>query len=60
LIDLREQVLAQERAWGDLFPNGITANKKSIDWFATHCHEHGIVERIHPYEEIFAPSTLDT
>lgn len=60
LIDLRERVVEQARAWGDLFPNGITANKKTIDTFAAHCREHGIVERIHPYDEIFAASTLDT
>jgi 4,5-dihydroxyphthalate decarboxylase len=60
LIDLRERTLAQEAAWGDLFPYGITANKPAIDAFAAHCHAHGIVERIHPYAEIFAARTLDT
>jgi len=61
LVDLREQTLGQLESWGgDLFPHGITPNKTAVDAFAAHCHEHGIVERVHPYEEVFAASTLNT
>ena len=52
LLDLRERTLAQDEAWGDVFAHGIAANKAAIDTFAAHCHEHGVIERIHPYEEI--------
>jgi 4,5-dihydroxyphthalate decarboxylase len=60
LVDLRERVLEQQRAWGDLYPHGISANRTTIDTFAAHCHEQGIVERVHRYDEIFAPGALDT
>jgi 4,5-dihydroxyphthalate decarboxylase len=60
LIALRERTLAQDAAWGDVFPHGITPNKAAIDAFAARCHEQGLVERVQPYEEIFAASTLNT
>jgi len=60
LIDLRERTLAQTEAWGDIFPHGIAPNKAAIDAFAAHCREHGIIERIPPYAEMFAASTLHT
>jgi 4,5-dihydroxyphthalate decarboxylase len=60
LIDLRERTLAQEKAWSDVFAHGLAANKAAIDTFAAHCHEHGVIDRIHPYDEIFASSTLNT
>jgi 4,5-dihydroxyphthalate decarboxylase len=60
IIDLREQVLRQQQEWGDLFKHGITANKATIDTFAAHCREHGLVKDRYGYEEMFAASTLDT
>ena len=60
LIDLRERFLAQNRDWGDLFPNGIAANKHTIDIFISYCHEYGIVKDAWSYEKVFAASTLDT
>jgi len=60
VMDLRERALEQRREWGDLFPHGITANKTTIDTFASYCYEHGLVKRIPTYEETFARSTLDT
>jgi 4,5-dihydroxyphthalate decarboxylase len=60
VIDLRERVLAQTEEWGDLFKHGITANKTTIDTFAAHCYEHGLVKNRYEYEQMFAGSTLDT
>src|SRR5206468_3293127 len=57
VVDLREQVLAQKRDWGDVFKHGITANKPTIDTFASHCYEHGIVKNRYSYEQMFAAST---
>lgn len=60
VMDLRERLLEQRREWGDLFPHGITANKITIDTFASYCHQHGIVKGTYTYEQMFAASTLDT
>ena len=60
VMDLRERLLEQRREWGDLFPHGITANKTTIDTFASYCYQHGIVKSTYTYEQMFAASTLDT
>jgi len=60
LVDLREQVLRQQREWGDVFPHGITPNKATIDTFVGYCYEHGVVKDHYTYEQIFAAGTLDT
>jgi hypothetical protein len=60
LVDLRERFLAQIQDWGDLFPNGIAANKHTINTFMSYCREYGIVKDAWSYETVFAASTLNT
>jgi 4,5-dihydroxyphthalate decarboxylase len=60
VLDLREQVLQQQREWGDVFPHGITANKATIDAFHDLCLEHGLIKERYDYAAMFAPGTLDT
>ena len=57
---LRERKLEEEREWGDLFKNGITANQGEIDTFFRYNYDFGIVKGRYSYEQVFAASTLDT
>ena len=57
---LREALKEQEATWGDLFQNGITANKTTIDTFFKFNYDFGIVKGRYTYEQAFANSTLDT
>lgn len=60
LVDLRERFVAQQRDWGDIFPHGITANRRTIDWFVGLVHKTGTIKRVPSYSDIFATSTLNT
>jgi 4,5-dihydroxyphthalate decarboxylase len=60
VIDLRERFLAQQSAWGDVFPLGLAANRRALDIFITHCREHGIVKSDLGYDRLLAASTLAT
>jgi 4,5-dihydroxyphthalate decarboxylase len=60
VIDLRERFLAQQSAWGDLFPHGLAANRRTLDAFITHCREHGLVKSDIGYDRLLAASTLAT
>ncbi len=57
---LREALKEQEATWGDLFKNGITANKTTIDTFFKFNYDFGIVKNRYRYEQVFANGTLDT
>ena len=60
VIDLRERFLAQQAAWGDLFPHGLAANRRMLETFVTYCRDSGIVKSGLDDEALFAASTLAT
>jgi hypothetical protein len=43
----------------DVWPYGLSANRKTIDAFLRYHHEQGISKRRYQAEEIFAPETLN-
>jgi 4,5-dihydroxyphthalate decarboxylase len=60
LVDLREQFVAQQTAWGDPWPYGIKANRRMIDAFVRYNVEQGAIEKPLSDARIFAAGTLDT
>jgi 4,5-dihydroxyphthalate decarboxylase len=60
LVDLREQFVAQQTAWGDPWVYGIKANRRMIDAFVRYNVEQGAIKKPLNDAQIFAPGTLDT
>lgn len=60
LVDLREQFVAQQTAWGDPWPYGIKANRRMIDAFVRYNVEQGAIKAPLSDARIFAAGTLDT
>jgi len=60
LVDLREQFVAQQTAWGDPWVYGIKANRRMIDAFVRYNVEQGAIKTPMDDARIFAPGTLDT
>ena len=56
----REIAFEQRRKWGDPFQYGIAANRPMFETFFQYNLEQGNVQRLPAFEEVFAPSTLDT
>jgi hypothetical protein len=44
----------------DVWPYGVSANRKTVETFARYHHEQGMSKRQYRIEEIFAAETLDT
>lgn len=60
LVDLREQFVAQQTAWGDPWVYGIKANRRMIDAFVRYNLDQGAVKAPPGDSRIFAAGTLDT
>jgi 4,5-dihydroxyphthalate decarboxylase len=57
---LRDAVKAEEARFGDLWPYGISANRKAIDALIRYNVADGAIRTGLPLERIFAKGTLDT
>jgi len=60
LVDLREQFVAQQTAWGDPWVYGIKANRRMIDAFMRYNIDEGAIKEPLSDARIFAAGTLDT
>jgi 4,5-dihydroxyphthalate decarboxylase len=60
LLYYRERMLEQKQRWGDPFKYGIAGNRTMIDTFLEYNLQQGLIRSPLSYEQIFAPSTLDT
>jgi 4,5-dihydroxyphthalate decarboxylase len=60
LVDLREQFVAQQTAWGDPWVYGIKANRRMIDAFMRYNIDEGAIKEPVSDARIFAAGTLDT
>jgi 4,5-dihydroxyphthalate decarboxylase len=60
LVDLREQFVAQQTAWGDPNAYGIKANRRMIDAFVRYNLQEGAIRAPLSDARIFAAGTLDT
>jgi hypothetical protein len=56
----REIMMEQKDKWGDPFEYGLSANRRMLETFFQYNVEQGNVRRMPSFEEVFAPSTLDT
>lgn len=55
---LEEQIQAAQQLMGqDWWPNGVAANRGTLDAFLEHHHDQGLSRRRVAVEELFAPST---
>jgi 4,5-dihydroxyphthalate decarboxylase len=57
---VREAMREQLRSWGDIWSNGIAANRAAIDTFVRYNQEQGLSKSAPSDAEIFAASTLAT
>jgi 4,5-dihydroxyphthalate decarboxylase len=60
LINMREQLQEQMRTWGNVYEQGISSNRNTIDAFLDYCHEQGVTSKRLTDEQFFASGTLDT
>jgi 4,5-dihydroxyphthalate decarboxylase len=60
VINMREILRDQLSDWGNVFQQGISANKATIDTFLDYCAEQGVTGRRLSYEQFFASGTFDT
>lgn len=56
----RELVRDQLQEWGDLWTQGIAANRNAIDTFLDYNFEQGLTKSRLPLDRVFARATLDT
>lgn len=59
-IHNRELMREQLHEWGDVYKNGIGANRNTIETFLQYCHEQGMTRDRMRLEQVFAAETLDT
>jgi 4,5-dihydroxyphthalate decarboxylase len=57
---LRDAVKAEEARFGDLWPYGISANRKAVDALIRYNVADGAIRAALPLERIFAKGTLET
>jgi hypothetical protein len=55
---VREAMQEQLRSWGDIWRNGIEANRTAIDTFIGYNLEQGLIKSAPACADIFAASTL--
>jgi 4,5-dihydroxyphthalate decarboxylase len=60
IINMRELLREQLRTWGNVYEQGIRANRNTIDTFLDYCYEQGVTGRRLSDEQFFASGTLDT
>ncbi|HTE86672.1 MAG TPA: hypothetical protein VK821_18300, partial [Dehalococcoidia bacterium] len=60
VINMREILQQQMNNWGNVYEQGIKANKNTIDLFLDYCHEQGVTKTRLINDQFFAPGTLDT
>jgi 4,5-dihydroxyphthalate decarboxylase len=57
---LEEQITAAQRLMGqDYWPNGVAANRKTLEAFLAHHHDQGLSQRKVSVDELFAPTTYE-
>ena len=56
----REVMFEQMAKWGDVFKNGVDANRTTFDAYFDYGLEQGAVSRPVSYDGVFAASLLDT
>jgi 4,5-dihydroxyphthalate decarboxylase len=57
---LEEQIHAAQRLMGpDYWPNGVAANRHTLEAFLAHHHEQGLSPRKVSVDELFAPTTYE-
>jgi 4,5-dihydroxyphthalate decarboxylase len=60
IINMRELLRQQLHTWGNVYAQGISANRDTIDAFLDYCAEQGVTGRRLSNEQFFASGTLDT
>jgi 4,5-dihydroxyphthalate decarboxylase len=57
---LEEQIHAAQRLMGhDYWPNGVAANRHTLEAFLAHHHDQGLSQRQVSVDELFAPTTYE-
>jgi len=57
---LEEQIDATQRLMGrDYWPNGVAANRRTLEAFLAHHHDQGLSQRRVSVDELFAPTTYE-
>jgi 4,5-dihydroxyphthalate decarboxylase len=57
---LEEQIAAAQQLMGaDYWPNGVPANRATLDAFLVHHHDQGLSQRKVSVDELFAPTTYE-
>jgi 4,5-dihydroxyphthalate decarboxylase len=60
LVNSRETLRDQLSSWGNVYEQGIRANRNTIDAFLDYCYEQGVTATRLSDEQFFAEGTLET